>query len=124
LIVYPNDHEHPVWVHQPPDLYGNQTLRTNRWYSIEMRCAMNTIGQADGQIAIWTDGYKVFEDPAREIRTNPATFWRTARGLLYHGGQIVYPVGSMHYRIAKLAASTKYIGVPRELLVTASGSAK
>jgi hypothetical protein len=34
----------------------------------------------------------------------------------YHGGQLVFPVGPMHYRIAKLAASTSYIGVPLELL--------
>jgi len=93
----------------------NVTMRTNRWYSIEVRAELNTIGLANGYGAVWVDGNKVYESSTILFRDDPLTKLRTFFVNVYHGGMTA-PKGMMHYRIAKLAVSSSYIGVPTELL--------
>jgi len=93
------------------------TMQPKRWYSVEVRAQLNTVGLANGYGAVWVDGKKVYENAAKLFRTDPATKLRAFHVNVYHGG-LTAPKGLMHYRIAKLAASSSYIGVPAELLGT------
>ena len=92
------------------------TMRTNRWYSIEVRIELNTPGVPNGYASVHVDGRKVFENKTTRFRNNPLTMLRSFFVNIYHGGRNRCPKGPMHYRIAKLATSTSYIGVPQELL--------
>jgi len=95
------------------------SLRTNRWYVIEVRCVLNTPGVPDGYGAIWVNGNKVFETTTHVFRTSSATKLRSFHFNFYHGGHNA-PKALMHYRIAKLAMSSSYIGVPSELMSAAA----
>ncbi len=92
-------------------------LQTNRWYVVEQRVVLNTSGVANGYGAVWLNGNKVFESNTMLWRDDPLTELRSFFINVYHGGRYA-PKGLMHYRIAKLAVSTSYIGVPSEFLTS------
>jgi len=91
-------------------------LRPNRWYVHEIYGKLNTIGSADGELKIWINGSLVV-DEAHEWRLDANSYWWRFNLLLYHGGLRMWTApGYATYRLAKVAVSTQYIGVPSELL--------
>lgn len=136
-----------AWVleHSPPapdnpDLYGlsdyrysyesgnrygniasmNVVLSANRWYCFEQYAKFNTPGQSDGRAVVWVNGTKVFDVPVR-WSDDPARGFEVYAVQLYHGGMGL-PKAPFHYRIARIAVSDSYIGVPPEFATGGSGS--
>lgn len=46
------------------------TLQRDRWYTIELRTKLNTVGRRDGILQAWVDGVSVFERQGRVFRTS------------------------------------------------------
>jgi hypothetical protein len=92
-------------------------LQSGRWYVIEQRGKMNTIGQADGVLQVWLNGHLVWTFDHRMMRSSPAAQFDQFHAQVYHGG-VGIPSAPFHYRIAKIAVSSSYIGVPPELVGT------
>jgi hypothetical protein len=88
-------------------------LTSGRWYWLETGMKLNTVGQKDGWGRMWINGNLVLDLPF-QWRANPASRINTFQVQLYHGGLMPW-LGQVHYRQAKLCASSKYIGVPPEL---------
>jgi hypothetical protein len=98
------------YVHVP----RNIVLKAGRWYVVEHRSKMNTPGAKDGIRSIWINGHRVFHTEDYNFRgDDDAAKWNELNVNVYHGG-MGFPASPMHYRIAKIRASTRYIGVPRE----------
>jgi hypothetical protein len=95
---------------------GNALLHAKQWYCMEQGIDLGTPGVADGSAAFWINGNKVFEITGRKMR-NTAALLSIFDVNFYHGG-MGFPIGPIHYRIAKIAVSSSYIGVPQELLGT------
>ncbi len=99
--------------------YPVGNLRTGQWYCIEQRIVLNTFTgptpNHDGYGAMWMNGNKIFEASNFLWRDDPANKLCSLFLDVFHGGRN-RPLGIMHYRIAKLAASESYIGVPSELV--------
>ena len=98
-----------------PVLGLNKNLKPDRWYCLEMRMVMNTPGVADGYLGMWVNGHLVKETTNEHYVNDPDSALTTFHAVIFHGG-LIEPKGLMHYRIAKLACSTSYIGVPQELI--------
>lgn len=94
---------------------SNLHYKTNRWYWVEQGVVLNTPGMANGRLTYWINGNKLFERTNVTFRDRSDTLLRTFHVDVYHGG-LDTPKGLMHMRLAKLSASTSYIGVPTELL--------
>ena len=119
LNSYRYDYETGAGYPQLDKYQTNVDLKPGRWHVFEVAVTLNTVvngvPQADGYGAVWHDGTKVFETTTHKFRNDPLTKLRSFDVIVYHGGMTA-PKGPMHYRIAKLAVSTSYIGVPSELL--------
>ena len=94
-------------------------LKANRWYCVEQRLELNTAGQANGYGAVWLNGHLAWEYTNARFRNLASTVMKTFFMNVYHGGT-GFPTGEMHYRVARLAVSTNYIGLPPELAPPAS----
>ena len=90
-------------------------LRLSRWYVIEQRAVMNTPAVADGEFTVWVNGNQVLRQTNVMYRNLAASTFNMVHVNVYHGGTKA-PKGIMHYRVARVAAATSYIGVPKELV--------
>ena len=99
------------------------SLKTGRWYWIEQQATLNTFTgltpNADGINKTWVNGNLVFSETNHIFRADPLSKLRVFHFNFYHGGHNA-PSGLFHYRIAKLAMSSSYIGVPSELISATS----
>ena len=94
----------------------NAMVRAGRWYCIEQAVRLNSgKGVRDGYGELWVNGHSVWSTNTAYYRDDGTTTLTSFFANLYHGG-MGYPKADIHYRIAKLAVSSQYIGVPRELL--------
>lgn len=90
-------------------------LRVGRWYVIEQRAVMNTPSVADGEFTVWLNGNQVLHQTNVMYRNIAASTFNAVHVNVYHGGTKA-PKAVMHYRVARVAAATSYIGVPKELV--------
>ena len=88
------------------------TLQKNRWYCIETYVKLNTIGNSDGILRGWVDGYLAMEDENITFRTSSdlkvEEFWIN----IYYGGGWQAP-NNMHLYIDNLVLSTHRIGTTK-----------
>ncbi len=100
----------------------NAMVRAGRWSCIEQAVRLNTgKGVHDGYGELWVNGHSVWSTNTAYYRDDNTTTLNNFFANLYHGG-LGYPKADIHYRIAKLAVSSTYIGVPQELLGVAPPS--
>jgi hypothetical protein len=99
----------------------NATLHAGRWYVIEQRAKLNTPGQSDGEAVVWLNGHEVYRSTTTRFRNVATTLLDEVHVNVYHGGSRP-PSRPIHYRIAKIAVSSSYIGVPGELLAAAANN--
>jgi hypothetical protein len=91
-------------------------VRAGWWYCIEQAVRLNSgKGVRDGYGELWVNGHSVWSTNTAYYRDDGTTTLTSFFANLYHGG-MGYSKADIHYRIAKLAVSSQYIGVPRELL--------
>lgn len=94
----------------------NAMVRAGQWSCIEQAVRLNTgKGVHDGYGELWINGHSVWSTNTAYYRDDGTTTLTNFFANLYHGG-LGYPSRDIHYRIAKLAVSSNYIGVPQELL--------
>ena len=94
----------------------NSMVRAGQWSCIEQAVRLNTgQGVHDGYGELWINGHSVWSTNTAYYRDDGTTTLTNFFANLYHGG-LGYPSADIHYRIAKLAVSSTYIGVPQELL--------
>jgi hypothetical protein len=109
--------DYPGNVNANPDTQnvGSTGFQPNRWYSVELRCTRNTIGQADGISQAWINGNEVFNITNIEWTTESDSVMMEWLVEVFHGGtnRVMNPPG--YVRLAKIGYSTSYIGVPSEL---------
>jgi hypothetical protein len=93
---------------------GGAMLKAGQWYVIEQRAKLNTPGSADGVGEIFLNGNLVWSSHTKRFRNSAATRLTNLHVNVYHGGTKT-PSHPIHYRIAKIAVSSSYIGIPKEL---------
>jgi len=94
----------------------NAMVRAGQWSCIEQAVRLNSgKGVHDGYGELWINGHSVWSTNTAYYRDDGTTTLTNFFANLYHGG-LGYPSADIHYRIAKLAVSSTYIGVPQELL--------
>jgi hypothetical protein len=91
-------------------------LQPNRWYSIEFRVRLNTVGLANGIEQIWVNGNLVGDRSDIEWTIQSDSHFFRDSVEQYHGGTLNYPCPPGYMRVAKWALSTSYIGPPAELV--------
>jgi hypothetical protein len=101
---------------------GGAMFVPGRWTSIEQHVKLNTPGVADGIGEVWVNGHSVWRSTTELYRKNPSTQITEFFANVYHGGVGKYFTPPAHYRIARIEISSRYIGVPTEL-VRAPGAA-
>ena len=84
-------------------------LETNRWYSIEQFCRLNTPGEKDGVLRAWVDGQLAFEKTDVRFRLTPELRIEQVWMNLYHGGTTPSPY-DQHVFIDNVVIARKYIG--------------
>lgn len=84
-------------------------LQKNRWYSVEQRVRMNSLGKADGVLQAWIDGQLVFERKNLRFREVPDLKIESVWMNVYHGGVRPAP-HDMSLYIDNLVVARKYIG--------------
>jgi hypothetical protein len=96
----------------------NQLLRAGRWYVFEEYVKANTFDgatpKADGAGKVWINGHPVWSSDKVMWNRLPASMLNHIHVNIYHGGMGL-PTRNIHYRIAAIAASTRYIGPPSQL---------
>jgi len=93
----------------------NAMVRAGQWSCIEQAVRLNSgKGVHDGYGELWINGHPVWSTNTAYYRDDGTTTLTSFFANLYHGG-MGYPKADIHYRIAKLAVSSTYIGIPREL---------
>jgi hypothetical protein len=93
---------------------ANALLRSGRWYSFEQHLVMNTPGVADGVYQLWVNGNLTLDRSNALFRSSSGVKPTILHLNVYHGG-LNATKSPLHYRIAKVAVSTSYIGIPSEL---------
>jgi len=94
----------------------NSMVRAGQWSCIEQAVRLNSgKGVHDGYGELWINGHSVWSTNTAYYRDDGTTTLTNFFANLYHGG-LGFPSADIHYRIAKLAVSSSYIGVPQELL--------
>jgi hypothetical protein len=97
------------------DPMGGAKLYAGRWHCIEQHAKVNTVGRHDGIGEVWLDGVKVWSRTDLNWRASASAQLNTLHVNVYHGGTTP-PRSPMHYRIARVAVSSSYIGLPSELV--------
>jgi hypothetical protein len=94
-------------------------LRAGQWYVIEQYVKNNTftsgVGNADGIGKIWLNGTQVWESTGIQWNAKEASRFTFMHVNVYHGG-MGFPKQNIHYRIAGVVVSSKYNGVPAQLI--------
>jgi hypothetical protein len=93
---------------------GNAMLKAGQWYVIEQHIKLNTPGQSNGVGEVFLNGNLVWSSHNKRFRNAADTRIDMLHVNVYHGGTKT-PSHPIHYRIAKIAVSSSYIGVPKEL---------
>lgn len=96
----------------------NQMFRAGRWYVIEQYAKNNTftnsVANSDGLGKVWINGNLVWNSSTVKWNNSPAARFTFLHVNVYHGGMGL-PTQNIHYRIAGIAVSSKYIGPPPQL---------
>jgi hypothetical protein len=96
----------------------NRMFRAGRWYVVEQYAKKNTFSgstaNADGVGKVWINGNLVWSKSTVRWQSKAASMFDHMHVNVYHGG-MGFPKQNIHYRIAGIAVSTKYIGPPPEL---------
>jgi hypothetical protein len=103
-----------------PSYYGNSIiwnqnseslglLQRSRWYSIEQRVKMNTLGKKDGILEAWIDGRKVYSNHAVNFRTVDSLKIERVWLNIYHGGTATVKK-DIYAFIDNIIISPEYIG--------------
>jgi len=96
----------------------NQMFRAGRWYVIEQYAKNNTFTNgapnADGLGKVWINGNLVWSSSSVKWNNGSAARFNYLHVNVYHGG-MGFPKQNIHYRIAGIAVSSKYIGPPPQL---------
>jgi hypothetical protein len=94
-------------------------LRAGQWYVIEQYVKNNTftngVGNADGIGKIWLNGTQVWESTGIKWNAKEASRFTFLHVNVYHGG-MGFPSKNIHYRIAGIVVSSRYNGVPEQLI--------
>ncbi|MFG0264146.1 MAG: polysaccharide lyase [Rhodopirellula sp. JB055] len=84
-------------------------LKTNRWYTIEQHCHLNTPGEKDGVLRAWIDGHLAFEKTDVRFRLTDELKIEQIWMNLYHGGKTASP-HDQHVFIDNVVIAEAYIG--------------
>lgn len=84
-------------------------LKKNRWYSVEQHVKMNDIGQKNGILRAWIDGFLVFEKTDLHFRNIKELRIENAWFNVYHGG-VEKPPHEMTLYIDNVVVAKEYIG--------------
>ncbi|MEP7063954.1 MAG: polysaccharide lyase [Betaproteobacteria bacterium] len=95
---------------------GGAMFIPDRWTSVEQHIKLNRPGVADGVGEVWINGHSVWRSDTELYRKDPATKINHFFANVYHGGVGKFFVPPAHYRIARIEISSRYIGVPTELV--------
>ncbi len=88
-------------------------LQKNRWYAIEQYLKLNDPGQANGQLAVWLDGRKIFDKTDLRFRKTTQLKIESLWLNFYHGG-INKPESTYYVYIDNLVIASEYIGPMRK----------
>jgi hypothetical protein len=84
-------------------------LERNRWYSVEQRLKLNTVGKSDGVIQCWVDGLLAHERTGMRWRTVDSLKIESLWMDIYHGGLATMPEDG-HLYIDNVVIAKSYIG--------------
>jgi hypothetical protein len=116
VVDYLYDAEHGTVGYPEFRTMGGAMFIPGRWTSIEQHIKLNTPGVADGIGEVWVNGHSVWHSTTELYRKNPSTRISEFFANVYHGGVGKYFTPPAHYRIARIEISSRYIGVPPELV--------
>jgi hypothetical protein len=94
-------------------------MERDRWYCVEQRVRMNTVGSptgaADGVLEIWINGVKVFSKSTYRWRHISTIKVQSIWCNWYHGGTgpDALPSQEEHYEMSSLVVASSYIGPMR-----------
>jgi hypothetical protein len=103
-----------------PSLYGNSIvwnqnsesmgmLQRNRWYSLEQRVKLNTLGKKNGILEAWIDGEKVYSNHSVNFRTVDRLKIERAWFNIFHGGTATVKK-DIYAFVDNIVISPEYIG--------------
>lgn len=91
------------------DMTRDFVLKKNKWYAIEQKIKMNTIGNNDGELQSWIDGKLVYSETNLNFSNHPEVGVEAIWLNVYHGGKKTANKEITLY-IDELTVSTNYIG--------------
>lgn len=89
----------------------NFAFLPHRWYHVEVRSKVNTMGAADGISTVWIDGVRAFHDTAWEARGHQHAQVLSAVMLVMHGGN-GKPTCDQATGLARWIVSKSRVGAP------------